>query len=84
MRGHINKLDKEAQKKHFRHELGLGDPYARDGVYTDKYKLKMKLALGTEEEKEQARTRLKEMGEDVDRESLEEYLERIKKEKSNG
>ena len=83
MKGHINKLDKETQKKHFRHELGLGDPYARDGVYTDKYKLKMKLALGTSAEKKIAKKKLAEMGEQIN-ESLSEYLERKKQEKDNG
>ena len=83
MKGHITKLDKETQKKHFRHELGLGDPYARGGVYTDKYKLKMRMATGTKKERLQARKMLEEMGEIVN-ESLSEYLERIKKEKDCG
>lgn len=79
MKGHINSLSTDDKKKHFRHELGLGDPYARDGVYTDKYKLKMRMATGTKKEKLQAKKMLEEMGETVN-ESLSEYLERKKNE----
>lgn len=82
-RGHIDKLSMDNKKKHFRHELGLGDSYARDGFYKDKFKLKMKMATGTPEEKQQAREKLVAMGETVN-ESLSEYLDRIKREKSNG
>lgn len=71
---HISEDDK---KKHFRHELGLGDAYARDFVYSEKYRLKMKSALGTEEERAQARKSLKAMGE-AKKESIGEYLKRIK------